>query len=371
MSYAISMSDVSAASSRIGSYVHRTPVLKCSALSAAASSALGVRVELAFKCELFQRTGSFKMRGATNAVFSLSESSASHGVCTHSSGNHAAALAAAAAARGGCTATIVMPTDAPALKVAATAGYGAKIVTCAPGSAARAAAAAEVASRTGATFVHPSENPFVIAGQGTVALEFLAQAGDVLGAPAENQPVLDVIVVPVGGGGLISGCAVAVRGTDSRVRVVGAEPSGAGGDGADAARSFLAKQLCTHSDAGAPPLDTCADGLRTSLGPNTWPIVRDFVSAVVPVSESAVARALRDVWERAKLAIEPSAAVGVAALLQPSTAFREALGPELLSLQRPLRIGVILCGGNADIGAIASLIAGVPRELDGDGVHAR
>jgi threonine dehydratase len=323
------------------------------------------------KCELFQKTGSFKFRGASNAVFSLTEEAAAHGVCTHSSGNHAAALAAAATARG-CKATVVMPSDAPVLKVAATAGYGATIVTCAPGGAARAASAAEIVARTGATFIHPSENPLVIAGQGTVVIELLKQAAAASviaranGGGSEDDddeaPALDVIVVPLGGGGLLSGCAIAARGIHPRIRVIGAEPLGLGGDGADAARSLAAQTLFLHTDANAPPLNTCADGLRTSLGPNTWSIIREFVPAIVPVQESTLLCALRDIWERTKLMIEPSAAIGIAAMHESS--FLTALGPELveLSSRRSLRIGVILCGGNVDICQNAALIASVPRE---------
>ena len=368
--YAISYSDITAAALRIGPHIIRTPVLTCSALSAAASHALGIRVEIFLKCELFQKTGSFKVRGAMNAVFSLSDDAAALGVCTHSSGNHAAALAAAAAARG-CAATVVMPRDAPELKVTATAGYGARIEMCPPGAPARAAAAAAIVTRTGASFVHPSENPGVIAGQGTVAVEFLEQMVEMTGAyprqtmdcfqSACSSPALDAILVPVGGGGLVSGCAIGARGVDARVRVIGAEPLGVAGDGADAARSLAANKLCTHSDAGAPELLTCADGLRTSLGPNTWPIIRDHVPYIVTVSEDAVALALCDVFERAKLVIEPSAAVGIAATREAS--FLTALGGDLLETakQRPLRIGVVLCGGNADICAIAQLLANVPR----------
>ena len=377
--HVITFSDVENAHSRIAPYVHLTPTQTCSALSSSASKALGINVEITLKCEVFQKTGSFKFRGASNAVFSLTDDAAAKGVCTHSSGNHAAALAAAATARG-CQATVVMPTGAPALKVTATAGYGATIVTCGPGGVARAAAAAEIVARTGATFIHPSENPLVIAGQGTVVIELLAQAAAAASVSSTHTssdgsgyllndallalqaPALDVIVVPVGGGGLLAGCAIAARGVDARVRVIGAEPLGSGGDGADAARSLASNTLFIHTDANAPQLNTCADGLRTSLGPNTWSIIRELVPAIVSVRESTLICALRDTWERSKIMIEPSAAVGIAAMHESS--FLTALGPELilLSKTRPLRIGVILCGGNVDICGIASLISSVPRE---------
>jgi len=355
--YAATYADVVAAAARIAPFVRATPVRTSGALSRAASAALGAPVELLLKCELFQKTGSFKMRGAANAVLSLDAAAAARGVCTHSSGNHAAALAAAAAARGGCPATIVMPTDAPAAKRAAAAGYGAAVVDCAPGAAARAAAAAAVAARSGAAFVHPSEDARVIAGQGTVALELLAQAAAALGPPRAGEPALDAIVVPVGGGGLAAGCALAAAGADARVRVIGAEPCGRGGGGADAARALAAGALRTHADAGAGALETAADGLRTSLGPATFPILRDFLrGGIVVVTEGEIAAALRDVYARTKLAIEPSAAVGIAATR--AEGFRAALGEELLAKGRPLRVGVVLCGGNADLAVGAEVVAG-------------
>lgn len=344
--HAISHRDVIAAAQRIAGDVHLTPVLGCRSLSAMASAAAGFGIELCFKCELFQRSGSFKMRGACNAVASLSPARAARGVCTHSSGNHAQALALAASVRG-CPAHIVMPSNAPAVKRAATAGYGARVLECAPTLTAREAAAHAVAAETGAEFVHPSEDVRVIAGQGTLALELLAQADATYGAQASaGAPVLDAIVVPVGGGGLISGVTIAARGTDQRIVIIGAEPAAA----ADAARSKASGVLEGHP-AGAPP-STIADGLKTTLGPNTWPIVRDCVAAIVTVEESEIRAALRLVYERAKLAIEPSAAVGVAAVLSPAfgIALRKALGGSLPP--RTLRVGIVLCGGNADLDAL-------------------
>ncbi len=321
-----------------------TPALTCASLSALASSANGCEVELVFKCELFQKSGSFKMRGATNAVAQLPLGVP---VCTHSSGNHAQALALAAR-QAGRAAHIVMPANAPASKRAATEGYGACVTTSAPTQAAREATAAAVVAATGAEFVHPSEDPRVIAGQGTLALELLAQAGAALGGapPPPGAPPLDALVVPVGGGGMLGGVCVAARGVDPRVVVLGAEPAGAD----DAARSLAAGALQGHAPGGPA---TIADGLRTTLGPNTWPLARDLCGGIITVSEEEILAALRLVYARAKLAIEPSAAVGVAAALKP------ALGAALHAAWeragvvaprgRPLRVGVVLCGGNVDV----------------------
>ena len=331
--YAATHEDVLAARARIAAHVHATPLLTCSAISALASAAAARPLELLLKCELFQRSGSFKMRGAANAVMSLSPAESARGVCTHSSGNHAQALALAASLRAGCPAFIVMPSNAPAVKKAATAGYGASVIECEPTQAAREAAAAAAAARTGAAFVHPSEDPRVIAGQGTLALELLEQAR-----------ALDAVIVPVGGGGLISGVALALRG--SGVLVVGAEPAAAD----DAARSKAAGARQGHAGGGAAPA-TVADGLKTTLGANTWPIVRDLVADIVCVSEAEIRAALRLVYARAKLAIEPSAAVGVAAALSADfgAVLRARLPEAAARAQRPLRVGIVLCGGNADV----------------------
>ena len=331
--YAISRADVLAAHARISSLVHRTPLLTCSSLSTLASSTSGYPQHLGLKCELFQRSGSFKFRGAANAVLSLTASEASLGVCTHSSGNHAQALALAASLRPGCPAYIVMPSSAPAVKRAATAGYGAAITECAPTQAAREGAAAALAAATGAAFVHPSEDPRVMAGQGTLALEMLEQAREALGG------ALDACLIPIGGGGLISGVALALAG--SGCLLVGAEPAAA----ADAARSKAQGRLLGH-EGSAPPA-TCADGLRTTLGPHTWPIVRDCVAHIVCVSEEEIRAALLLVYQRAKLACEPSAAVAVAAAM--TAEFGQLLRGRLGELGRPARVGVLLCGGNAEV----------------------
>jgi len=246
-----------------------------------------------------------------------------------------------------------MPSNSPSIKKVATEGYGATVIVCESTQAAREAAATEVAAKTGAVFIHPSEDPRVIAGQGTLTLELIEQIDQVLGPRSEKKShPFDVLVVPVGGGGLISGCAMALQSLvpegGAPPLLVGAEPS----EAADASRSKISGVLQGHLD-GKTPL-TIADGLKTTLGPNTWPIVRDFVDEIVTVSEEEIKRALRLVYERAKLAIEPSAACGVAVTASPAfgKVLRARLPPDTLSSvlrgDRRLRIGVVLCGGNSD-----------------------
>jgi len=275
-----------------------------------------VNAELYFKCENFQKVGAFKFRGACNAVFPLSQEEASRGVGTHSSGNHAAALALAARLRG-VQAFIVMPRDASKVKKAAVAGYGAQIFPCEPTEAGREERMAEVLKETGATFIHPSNDPLVIAGQGTAGLELL-----------EEVPDLDVVMAPVGGGGLLSGTALAVAGLSPDTRIIGAEPEGAD----DAYRSLQEGRIIPSVNP-----QTVADGLLTSLGDNTFPIIRDHVEQIVTVSDEAIIAGMRHVWERMKIVIEPSAAVPVGALLE---------GKIDLS---GLRIGIVLSGGNVDL----------------------
>ena len=298
------------AARRIEPFVHRTPVLTCSSLDRI------VNAELYFKCENFQKVGAFKFRGACNAVFHLSQEEASRGVGTHSSGNHAAALALAARLRG-VQAFIVMPRDASKVKKAAVAGYGAQIFPCEPTEAGREERMAEVLKETGATFIHPSNDPLVIAGQGTAALELV-----------EEVPGLDVVLAPVGGGGLLSGTALAVAGLSPDTRIIGAEPEGAD----DAYRSLQEGRIIPSANP-----HTVADGLLTSLGDNTYPIIREHVERIVTVSEEAIIAGMRHVWERMKIVIEPSAAVPVGALLE---------GKIDLS---GLRIGIVLSGGNVDL----------------------
>lgn len=306
-----SADDVRAAAARIAGLVHRTPVVTCATIDALA----GRRVF--FKCENLQRVGAFKLRGASNAVSKLGETEARRGVVTHSSGNHGQALAFAAKRRG-IPARIVMPSNAPAVKRRAVLGYGARIVECAPTLEARERTAAAVVAETGATFVHPYDDADVIAGQGTAALELLEQAGP-----------LDAIVAPVGGGGLVAGTAIAALALRPGIRVFAAEPLGAD----DAARSKRAGQRLPQT---AP--ETIADGLRTGLGALTWPVLRDQVEEVLTVSEDEIRAAMRLAWERAKLLIEPSAAVAVAAVL----------GDRFRALDGMARVGVILSGGNVD-----------------------
>lgn len=311
----VALDDIRQAAERIAPYAHRTPVMTSSALDAMS----GRRVF--FKCELFQKVGAFKFRGAMNAVMKLPAEAQARGVVTHSSGNHAQALALAARLRG-IQAHIVMPDNAPAVKRRAVEGYGAHIYPCEPTQAAREAGAERVVRETGGTLIPPYDHPDVIAGQGTLALELMEQAPD-----------LDAIVVPVGGGGLISGVALAAHGVRPALRIVGAEPSGAD----DAARSKQAGRRLPQNDPR-----TVADGLRTSLGDLTWPVVRDHVERIVTVDDEQIMLAMRLVWERMKLVIEPSAAVGVAVVLDD--AFRALDGIE--------RVGVVLCGGNVDLDAL-------------------
>ena len=312
--------DVRAAARRIESRIHRTPVARCRAIDAAS----GCEVHL--KCENLQKVGAFKARGAMNAVLLLEETVAQRGVVTHSSGNHAQALAWAARERG-IPAHIVMPTNAPAVKRRAVEGYGGIVHECRPTLESRLAECERVAEETGGTVVPPYDDHRVIAGQGTLALELIAQVPD-----------LEAVVVPVGGGGMISGVATVVKAIAPEVRIVGAEPALVD----DARRSIELGSIQPHR---GDPTKTIADGLRTTLGERTFPIIRDLVDEIVTVEESEIRSALRLVLERSKLVIEPSAAVGVAAILQSS--FRE----------RALhRVGVVLCGGNLDLAALPSLL---------------
>ncbi|MBN1260017.1 MAG: threonine/serine dehydratase [Anaerolineae bacterium] len=304
---------VRAAAARIASYVHRTPVFTSCTLDRLTGATVF------FKCENFQKVGAFKARGACNTVFSLSETEAARGVITHSSGNHGAALAWAAGLRG-IPATVVMPENAPPVKRAAVAGYGARIVTSGSHPLDRERMLAALLEETGAVFVHPSNDPRVIAGQGTAALELLDQAQD-----------LDIVMTPVGGGGLLSGTALAVAGQmphRSHTRVIGVEPETVD----DAARSFRDGRI--YPPTGA---HTLADGLRTCLGDVTFPLIRKHVHDIITVTEQGLADALRLIWERMKLVIEPSSAVPVAALFEHPDLFRGQ------------RVGIVLSGGNVSV----------------------
>jgi threonine dehydratase len=302
---------IETARERVAGKVHVTPVLTSSALDAQHGA------RLFFKCENFQKGGAFKARGATNAVFALSDEQARHGVVTHSSGNHAAALARAARLRG-IHAYVVMPDNTPQAKRAAVARYGAEITWCAPTLAAREETARTVLAATGATLVHPYDDLLVMAGQASCALELLQQV-----------PELDAILCPVGGGGLISGTAFAAKTLRPAIRIFGIEPAGAD----DAARSFRAG----HIVAGGTP-NTIADGLRGQLGARPFAEIRRYVEDITTVSEADIVRAMRELWEVLKIVIEPSAAVPYAALL--------AKAPPAL---RGRRVGVILTGGNLDL----------------------
>ncbi|MEN8008424.1 MAG: pyridoxal-phosphate dependent enzyme [Candidatus Krumholzibacteriota bacterium] len=306
----VSIEDIKQAADRIAGRVHRTPVLTCAAIDELAGASLF------FKCENFQKVGAFKMRGATNAVLSLADDEAARGVATHSSGNHAQALALAARQRG-IPAYIVMPSTAPAVKRVAVEGYGAEIITCEPTLRAREETLASVVARTGAVFVHPYDNDRIIAGQGTAALELLEEIID-----------LDVVMAPVGGGGLLSGTALAVKALAPAARIIAAEPTGAD----DAARSLAAGRIIPSVDP-----DTVADGLLTSLGERNFPIIKENVAAIWTVGDQEIIAAMRLIWERMKIVIEPSAAVCPAAVLARP---EETAG---------LRIGIILSGGNVDL----------------------
>ncbi len=313
--YAVDISAVREAAKRIEPYVHHTPVMTSRSLDEQAGRALF------FKCENLQKVGAFKMRGAANAVMKLADDVAARGVVTHSSGNFAQALALAAQLRG-IAAHIVMPRTAPSVKRAAVEGYGATIYPCEPTLQARETTAAQVIEQTGGTLLHPFNHPDVIAGQGTCGLELL-----------DEVPDLDAIIAPIGGGGLMSGICIAARGLNPTIRLFAAEPAGAD----DAARSMAAGELIPQTNP-----NTIADGLLTSLGDLTWPIVRDHVERVVVVDDEAIIAAMRMVWQRMKLIIEPSAATAVAAVLSE----------EFRSIDGLKRVGIVLSGGNVDLDSL-------------------
>ena len=302
--------DVIEAAGRIQPYIHRTPILTSRTLDNMLNAALFL------KAENFQRVGAFKARGACNAVFALSDDDARRGVATHSSGNHAQAIAFAAGLRG-IPAIVVMPEDAPPVKVAAVKDYGAEIVWAGSNPLDREQALETVLEQTGAVFIHPSNNFHVIAGQGTAALELL-----------QDVPDLDIVMTPVGGGGLLAGTALSASALSPRTHVIGVEPETVD----DAARSLRDGRIYPPTNAY-----TVADGLRTFLGDVSFPIIREHVSEIIAVSEEGIVAAMRLIWERMKIIIEPSAAVPVAALFEHAELFRGQ------------RIGIILSGGNADL----------------------
>ncbi|UCB53250.1 MAG: pyridoxal-phosphate dependent enzyme [Candidatus Zixiibacteriota bacterium] len=309
----LNLKDIRAAHQRIGPYINTTPVLICTSLNHMAGA------PLFFKCENFQKTGAFKFRGACNAVFLLSDEEASRGVVTHSSGNFAAALALAASKRG-TSARIVMPSNAPEVKVAAVKGYGGIITFCEPTLKSRETTAQKVIEETGATFIHPYNDFRIIAGQGTAALELM-----------EEIPDLDFIVAPVGGGGLLSGTAIAAKGLNPKIKVIGCEPKNAD----DAYRSMKAGRIIPSENP-----NTIADGLKTSLGDKTFPIIRGLVDEILLATEEEIISAMRHTFERMKIVAEPSAAVPLAVLLsgQLNVADRN--------------VGVVISGGNVDLGTL-------------------
>ncbi|KAL9551399.1 hypothetical protein MBANPS3_004274 [Mucor bainieri] len=315
----VTIDNVVQASERI--QVHRTPVQTCTALSDLASEP-NAPVELFFKCELLQKTGSFKYRGASNAVALLSDQEAANGVVTHSSGNHAQALALAARNRG-IPAYIVMPTTTPDIKKSAVLGYGATIIECEPIQAVREKTAEEVRSKTNATLIHPFNNPNVIAGQGTIALELLSQVKD-----------LDAMLIPVGGGGMLTGMSIAAKALKPGIKVFAAEPAAVD----DTYRSFTNKERATNEVA-----KSVADGLLTNLGDIAFSEIHKNVDGVFTVSEKEIVHAMELVWGRMKLCIEASAAVGVAVSLY-NKEFKGIVKKEGIK-----RIGVVLCGGNVDL----------------------
>ena len=309
----LDLDSIRAAHERIRLYINHTPVLTSSRLDDASGASLF------FKCENFQKVGAFKARGATNAVFSLDDATAMCGVATHSSGNHGAALARAAKLRG-ILAHIVMPSNSAKVKVRGVEAYGAHIVFCEPTEAARESACEDVIAKTGATLIHSFENEDVIAGQGTAAVELLEGVSD-----------LDLVMCPVGGGGLLCGTAVAAKSMRPKIQVIAVEPANAD----DAAQSFRAGRLIRIKKKF-----TIADGLRTNVGTPNFVIIERYVDDIVTVSEQAIITAMRTIWETMKIIIEPSAAVPYAAIAESKI----DIGGK--------RVGIVLTGGNVDLDAL-------------------
>ena len=306
----IGLEDIKAAADRLRPWIHLTPVLTSKTLDERTGG------QIVFKCENFQKVGAFKFRGAMNALLQLSDEEKRRGVVTHSSGNHGQALAAAGAMLG-IPVCVVMPHSAPEIKKKATAGYGARIVFCEPTLAARESTVQEQIDQHGLELVHPFDDWRVIAGQGTAALELLDQAGP-----------LDIVICPVGGGGLASGTCIAVKGKSPTTRVIGVEPKAAD----DARRSLRSGRIEPSNDPR-----TMADGLRTSLSDKTFAVLAKHLDGIVTAEEGEILDALRFVWERLKMIIEPSSAVPLAAVLNGAI---DGKG---------LRVGIILTGGNVDL----------------------
>ncbi len=301
---------ISQAHDRIKPFIHKTPVLESSYLNNL------LECSIYFKCENFQKVGAFKFRGALNAVLSNEKDTLKKGVTTHSSGNHAQALALAANLSG-TKATIIMPQDASKSKIEAVKAYGADIIFCEPNLISREETCQKFIDKSGALFIHPYNDHSVISGQGTTAKEFI-----------EEVPYMEMIVTPVGGGGLLSGTAIAAKSMTPSIRVFAGEPYGAG----DACRSFYAGQLIQITNP-----NTIADGLRTSLGTITFSIIIQIVDSILTASDETIIAAMRLIWERMKIVVEPSAAVPLAAIMENKDIFKNK------------KVGVILSGGNADL----------------------
>lgn len=308
--YIPTFGDVVAAHDRIAPHIHRTPVLTSSYIDGLTGA------ELFFKCENFQKAGAFKARGASNAVFGLTDAQAAKGVATHSSGNHGLCLSYAAGRRG-IPCTVVMPRTAPQAKKDAVKGYGGRVVECEPSTSSREAVFAEVLAETGAEFVHPYNDPRVIAGQATCSRELIGQVEG-----------LDAVVAPIGGGGMVSGTCLTLSNLSPKVKIFAAEPQQAD----DAARSFRAGRIIADD---AP--ETVADGLKVPLKELTWHFVRRHVTDILTAGEDEIVEAMKLIWKRMKIVMEPSSAVPLATILK---------NPDLF---RGKRVGVIVTGGNVDL----------------------
>lgn len=306
----VNFEDIIIAHDRIQSYIHRTPVLTCKTINAITGA------DVYFKCENFQKIGAFKIRGGMNAALSLTEDQLSKGLATHSSGNHAQAIAYAAKVLGS-RAYIVMPSNSPRVKVEAVRGYGAEVIFCEPNQHAREETLKDVIAKTGAEFVHPFNDYRVITGQATCAKELIEDVG-----------IFDYLITPVGGGGLLSGTALTSHAMLPEARVIAGEPEGA----ADAVLSFQTGKI-----EKAPYINTIADGLLTTLGDKTLPIIREHVAAIVTVSDEEILAALRWICERMKIVVEPSCAVPLAVVMKEQQRFEGK------------KVGIILSGGNVDL----------------------
>ncbi len=308
--YIPTFDDVIAAHDRIAPHIHKTPVLTSSTIDAISGA------QLFFKCENLQKAGAFKARGASNAVFGLSDKDAARGVATHSSGNHGLCLSYAAGRRG-IPCTVVMPRTAPQAKKDAVRGYGGRVVECEPSTSSREAVFAQVVAESGAEFVHPYNDPRVIAGQGTCSRELAGQVPD-----------LDAVIAPIGGGGMVSGTCLTLSTIAPKVKIYAAEPQQAD----DAARSFRAGHIIADD---AP--ETVADGLKVPLKELTWHFVQRHVTDILTVSEEEIVEAMKLIWKRMKIIVEPSSAVPLAAILKNPDVFRGK------------RVGVVITGGNVDL----------------------